>query len=135
MGILKLFKKKKSGGEPVPGEPVSVHMAEPQFYEDTENKSQFAALCLTEDCVTALPLDPRPSYRIDGKEIDDWRLALVSITEDGVLGYMEYYSALQRLRELADVGNTYVIGEKDGHLITTPLTLEEMKTLLNSDKK
>mgnify|MGYP002627163919 CR=1 FL=1 len=134
MGILNLFKKKKSGGESALGKPVSVHMAEPQFYENTENKSQLAVLCLTEDCVTALPLDPKPSYRVDGKEIDDWRLALVSITEDGVLGYMEYYSALERLRLLADVGSTYVIGEKDGHLITTPLTLEEMKTLLNGGK-
>ena len=69
---------------------------------------------------------------MDGKKLDDWRLFLFSSTEDKTLGEMEYYSALERLRSLADFGNTYVIGEKDGHLITTPLTLEQMKTLLNA---
>ena len=36
------------------------------------------------------------------------------------------------LRQLADYGNTFVIGEKDGYLVTTPLSLEEMKLLVRS---
>ena len=129
MGFFDLFKK-KNAPKPTPGEPVSVHMAEPKFFEDTDAGAVFGRFVLTEECVTALLLDPKASYRVDDKELDDWRLFLFSITEDKTLGAMEYYAALKKLRELADVGNTYVIGEKDGHLITTPLTLPQMKTLL-----
>lgn len=132
MGIFNLFKKKETAPKAMPGRPVSVHMAEPQFYEDTKTGGAFGVLCLSEDTVTALPFDPKSSYLIDGKKLDDWRLFLFSSTEDKTLGEMEYYSALERLRSLANFGNTYVIGEKDGHLITTPLTLDQMKTLLNA---
>ncbi len=109
--------------------PLKPYIPNPKIYEDKEG-NLIGVIVLTEDCATALPLDPAGNYLVDGKKISDWRLYFFSITKDCQLGFIEYYEGLDKIRKIADFGNKYVIGEKDGCLITTPLTHEELCTLL-----
>ena len=109
---------------------VEPYVSKPKFYEGDE--TPFGVFALIEDCITALPIDPKPDYLVRGKEVTDWRLGLYSTTEDKTLGFIEYYAALEKLRTLADIGTSYLVGEKDGFMVTTELTLEQMKTLLSS---
>lgn len=70
-----------------------------------------------------MPINLRETYKVEGKEVAEWKLCLVSITKDEIIGTLEYYEALNRLKN-------YSSGEKNGCLITNPLTLQEQQELL-----
>lgn len=126
MGIFDKFKKKKNNklNDDKKNELKSVEVfpANAKLYNKSTGEV-FGAFTLTEDTITALPLNPRESFKVDNKEVAEWKLGLFSITEDKVLGTLEYYEALEKLKK-------YSIGEKEGYLITNPLTLIEQQELL-----
>lgn len=127
MGIFDKLKAKKSNtnnNNKNNGElkPVEVYTADAHFYSKPTGEV-FGAFALTEGVITALPLNPREIYKVDNKEVVEWELCLVSTTEDKVIGTLEYYETLKKLR-------SYSIGEKDNHLIINPLTLSEQQELL-----
>lgn len=121
MGIFNKFRKKEKdeSGELKPAE---VFNATPHFYSKPSGEI-FGSFALTEDVITALPINPRETYKVEGKGVTEWQLCLVSITKDEIIGTLEYYEALNRLKN-------YSIGEKNGFLITNPLTLQEQQELL-----
>lgn len=123
MGIFDKFKNKGNNVNSEQ-EKIEVYNANPHFYSKPTGEA-FGSFALAEDVETALPLNPRELYKVDGKEVNEWNLCLVSVTKDEVIGTLEYYDAINKLRK-------YSIFENNGYLITKPLTLEEQLELLNN---
>ncbi len=126
MGIFDKLKKKKDNTDNNDKnselKPVEVYTANAKFYSKPTGEI-IGSFALTEGVITALPLNPREQFKVDNKEVVEWKLCLVSITEDKVIGMLEYYETLEKLR-------SYSIGEKDDYLIINPLTLSEQQELL-----
>lgn len=76
----------------------NAYRANPQVYRKKDSDALLGACVLTEDTDTLLPLHPEDQWKADGKPIHEWILNLVSITEQRVLGQMEYQEAMKRLR-------------------------------------
>ncbi len=109
---------------------INVFMAEPEIFTHKKTGTECAIFQLKEGVVTALPIEPEEKFDTDGEDYV-WRLSLADKTGKS-FNVIDYYEAIKWLRQLADYGNTFVIGEKDGYLVTTPLSLEEMKLLVRS---
>lgn len=103
--------------------PAEVFVARENFYANNEGNI-FGAFALTEDVLTGLPLDPKNTFMCQGKRVEEWKLMLISTTKKGSVGELEYYSALNKLKEFS-------IGEKDGYMIIKPLTLDEQMRIMN----
>lgn len=118
MGLFDRFRKEEVVH--VPSE--DVYVGEPHFYEKKDG-TPFGAFSLTEGTLTALPKDPKSLYAVDNQEITEWKLLLVSITNNGVLGDVEYYAAIDRLKKFAT-------GENDKNILIKGLSLEELNEIL-----
>lgn len=116
MGLLDKFKKKEiSAWE-------NAYVGNPNFYNGKDGKP-FGAFALTEGTLTSFPKNPKLLYKIDNVEVDEWKLMLVSTTNNGVLGDMDYYEALNKLMK-------FVIDERDNNILIKELSLEELNELL-----
>lgn len=104
----------------VPSE--NVYVGEPHFYEKKDG-TPFGAFSLTEGTLTALPKDPKSLYAVDNQEVTEWKLMLVSITNNGVLGDVEYYAAIDKLKKFS-------VGENDKNILIKGLSLEELTEIL-----
>ena len=116
MGLFDFLNKSKPA--------TNYYVANAQFYGEATGNI-VGAFALTETTETALPLDPRNSYTVQGRKVDNWKLNLVSITKDSVIGDLDYYAAIEKLKK-------YSTGEVNGCLITKGLTLEELYDVLNN---
>lgn len=123
MGLFDMFKKKEINNDNM--KKADVFVARENFYADKEG-NVFGAFALTEDVLTALPLDPKNRFKYQEKTIDKWKLIFISATNKGPVGELDYYLALEKLKQFS-------VGEKDGYLIINPLTLEEQKRLISED--
>ena len=83
----------------------------------------FGGFAITEATRTVLPKDPRSKFLDDGKTVDDWKLVLVSLTEDGVLGECDYYETFAGLEP-------FVIDSNEDSVLVRGLTLKELQKLL-----
>ena len=63
-----------------------------------DGEPPFGALVLTEGTETVLPKAPWAKYGLDGKPVADWKLVLVSITKQGIMGMIDYRTAMDRLK-------------------------------------
>ena len=72
---------------------------------------------------TILPVAPWAKYGLDGKPVRDWKLVLVSTTEQGILGMLDYRKAMDPLRP-------YLQEERADMVLTQGLTLEQIRGLL-----
>lgn len=127
MGLFDTFKSKKEPEAPkLPEAPQAVwdkaFSANVRFY-GREGEGPFGALVLTEGVETILPTAPWEKYGLDGKPVADWRLVLVSITSQGILGMMDYREAMARLEP-------YLQGRREGQILTKGLTKAQMERLL-----
>ena len=116
MGIFNKFKKKENGDW------KNAYMVTPNFYKGRDGKL-FGAFALTENTLTSLPKNPKALYKIDNTEVDEWKLMLVSTTNNGVLGDIDYYKAINKLMK-------YVIDEKDNNILIRGLSLKELNEVL-----
>ena len=75
------------------------YTAIPRFY--TKDNEIICVCTLTENVLTSLPksLDYETE---DGRQIEDYRLTLVSITENRVIAELEYNKAITNLMELTE---------------------------------
>ena len=89
-------------------------MGNPNFYKGKDGKP-FGAFSLTENT--------KALYKIDNTEVDEWKLMLVSTTNNGVLGDIDYYKAINKLMK-------YVIDEKDNNILIRGLSLKELNEVL-----
>ena len=97
------------------------YTAIPRFY--TKDNEIICVCKLTENVLTSLPksLDYETE---DGRQIEDYRLTLVSITENRVIAELEYNKAITKLMELAEA--------KSENNILVELNYKEMKELIEA---
>ena len=62
-------------------------------------------------------------YKVDNIEVDEWKLMLVSTTNNVILGDIDYYDAIKKLMK-------YVIDENDNNILIKGLSLEELNEVL-----
>ena len=116
MGLFDKFKKKENDDW------GNAYVGNPNFYNGKDGKA-FGAFALTEDTLTSFPKNPRLLYKVDNTEVDEWKLVLVSTTNNGVLGDIDYYEAINKLMK-------FVIDEKDNRMLIRGLSLEELNEML-----
>ena len=116
MGLFDKFKKKENNDW------ENAYVGNPNFYNGKDGKA-FGAFALTEDTLTSFPKNPRLLYKVDNTEVDEWKLVLVSTTNNGVLGDINYYEAINKLMK-------FVIDEKDNRMLIRGLSLEELNEML-----
>ncbi|WP_298016980.1 hypothetical protein [uncultured Dysosmobacter sp.] len=76
----------------------NAYRANPQIYQKKDSDALLGSCALSEGVDTLLPLHPESTCTANGKPIHEWILSLVSITEQRILGQMEYQEAMKRLR-------------------------------------
>ncbi len=116
MGLFDKFKKKEN----IDWE--NAYVGNPNFYNGKDGKP-FGAFALTEDTLTSFPKNPKPLYKVDNTEVDEWKLIFVSTTNNGVLGDMDYYEAINKLMK-------FVVDENDNNILIKGLSLEELNEVL-----
>lgn len=126
MGLFDKFKGKTG---PAPQGPTAsqeswdnAFKANVNFY-GKEGEEPFGALVLTEGVETILPLAPWEKYGLDGRPVRDWRLVLVSIETQGVLGIADYRTVMPKL-------GPYIQGQRDGLILTKGLGKAQLEGLL-----
>lgn len=72
---------------------------------------------------TILPVYPRAAY--EGKEIKNWQLSLVSMTEDKVIARVNYRTAIKVLPEIT---GTQIV---DDEMLVQGLSLEQLRQIVN----
>lgn len=97
------------------------YTAKPHFYRKPDGEI-FGAISLTEGTETILPKNPQTGYQIDGKLVSEWKLVLVSISEDAVVGEVDYVSALKK-------AETYALDANEKFILIKGLSLAELKGL------
>lgn len=116
MGLFDKFKKKENNSF------ENAYVGKPNFYNGKDDKP-FGAFALTEETLTSLPKNPKPLYKVDNMEIDEWKLMLVSTTQNGILGDIDYYIAINKLMK-------FVIEENVNNILIRGLSLQELNDLL-----
>ena len=116
MGLFDKFKRKENNVW------KNAYMGKPNFYNGKDGKT-FGAYALTEGTLTSFPKNPRLFYKVDKREVDEWKLMLVSTTNNGILGDIDYYDAIKKLMK-------YVIDENDNNILIKKLSLEELNEVL-----
>lgn len=116
MGLFDKFKKKENN------DLENVYVGNPNFYNGKDGKP-FGAFALTEGTLTSFPKNPKLLYKVDNIEVDEWKLMLVSTTNNVILGDIAYYDAIKKLMK-------YVIDENDNNILIKGLSLEELNEVL-----
>lgn len=116
MGLFNKFEKKENDNW------KNAYIGNPNFYKGKDGKP-FGAFALTENTLTSLPKNPKALYKIDDTEVDEWKLILVSTTNNEVLGDVDYYKAINKLMK-------FVIDEKDSNILIKGLSLEGLNEVL-----
>lgn len=116
MGLFDKFKKKENNDW------ENAYVGNPNFYND-KNGKLFGAFALTEGTLTSFPKNPKLLYKVDNIEVDEWKLMLVSTTNNVILGDIDYYDAIKKLMK-------YVIDENDNNILIKGLSLEELNEVL-----
>ena len=116
MGLFDRRKEKKTSADW-----SNAYQATPKFYGKPDG-SPFGAFAVTEGTEIILPKTPQIQYRVDGKEISEWRMMLISTTKDSIIGDSEYFMALKKVEKYA------LDSDKDSILIKG-LSLAELESL------
>ena len=116
MELFDKFKKKENNDW------ENAYVGNPNFYNGKDSKP-FGAFALTEGTLTSFPKNPRLLYKVDNIEVDEWKLMLVSTTNNVILGDIDYYDAIKKLMK-------YVIDENDNNILIKKLSLEELNEVL-----
>ena len=116
---MDLFKKLKKEKSPVDWS--KAYTARLRFYAKPDG-SPFGAIALTEGTETVLPKVPQNEYAVDGQQVLDWRLALISTTRDGFVGDCEYSEALEKLEK-------YMIDSSERNILIRALSLDELEAI------
>ena len=96
------------------------YRAEPHVYE--KDGKVVVGFALTENTHSLFPLAPQREWKIGDKTPELWFISVVSLTQDKVIGTIEYHEAIKRL--MPDI-----IAMKDGWGLIRPLTDEKLEAL------
>lgn len=117
MGLFDKLKRKKEGFTK-----INAHVATPHFYEK-QDESPFGAIALTEGTLTILPENPQEKYRVDAKPVSDWKLVLVSTSTDSIIGEVDYFTALNKIKK-------YMLDSTGDSVLIKALSLTELESLI-----
>lgn len=117
---MHLFGKENTNAFDNPGW-QKAYRAVPKIYASAED-APFGAFALTEETTSIFP--KRPRAKVDGINVTDWILYLVSITNDELLGDINYFKALDAMKE-------YVLAQDEENILVRGLNLGEMEALLH----
>lgn len=118
MGLFVRIKRKKENVDW-----NNTYIAVPKFYEKADG-TLLGAIALTEDTKSVLPKLLQKKYMVDGKAVSEWKLVLVSITKDAVIGEMDYFKALEKIEK-------YALDIKNDSVLVKRLSLSELETLIS----
>lgn len=96
-------------------------IATPEFYGKPDG-TPFGAIALTEGTETVLPKLPQNQYRVDGKEVSEWKIVLISTTKDTVIGDADYFTALKAVEK-------HALDSKKDSILVKGLSLSELESL------
>lgn len=116
MGLFDKLKSKK--------ENVDWSMAfipTPQFYAKPDGNT-FGAITLTEETETILPKTPYEKYKVDRNIVSEWKMVLVSISKDSVIGDVDYFTALKKAEK-------YALDSNKDSILIKGLSLDELEGL------
>lgn len=116
MGLFDKHKKKENANWD------SAYVGKPNFY-GRPGGTPFGAFALTEDTLTSFPKNPKALYKVDNAEVEEWKMVLVSITKDGVLGDIDYYDGIKKLSK-------FIIDETEDNILIKNLSLDEISSIL-----
>ena len=116
MGLFGKFKKEKTAVDW-----SNAYAATPKFYAKPDG-SPFGAIALTEGTETILPKMPQNEYAVDGKQVDDWKIVLVSTTKDCVMGDCDYQKALKKLEK-------HTLDSRENTILVKGLSLDELEAI------
>lgn len=95
------------------------YVAKPNFYE---KNNEIVGVCTLTEGVLSL-LQKEFNLAVDGKKVENYQLAIFSITEDKIIAYMDYYKAVQILEKNAkSVSDNFILVESN---------LQELKDLID----
>ncbi len=114
------FGKEKSSAFDNPGW-QKARRAVPKIYA-SEEEVPFGAFALDEETLSIFP--KRPHAQVDGVNVADWKLYLVSMTNDELLGDVNYFKALDAMKD-------YILAEDGENILVRALNLGEMEALLH----
>lgn len=101
MGLFGFGKKQPENGVSSQEEAArrwkDAYQANPQVFRKKDSEALLGNCTLTEDVDTLLPLYPQRQWAVDGRPVPVWILSIVSITENRILGQLEYQEAMKRL--------------------------------------
>lgn len=97
------------------------YKAKPHFYKQSDG-SVFGAMSLTEGVKTMFLKQPQIHFEVEGQRISQWRIALISTTNDSMIGQMDYGTCLKKLQP-------YILAEDSNFILVRELTLDELKSL------
>lgn len=101
----------------------SCHKAQPNMYEKDGKRYMF--FTLKEGVDTVLCLQPAEVYSVDKPEEVEYRLLLLSTTEDTLIGNLPFYKSVRFLKD-------YVVEDKFPLVLLRGLTLEDMKIFVQN---
>lgn len=97
------------------------YKAKPHFYKQSDG-SVFGAMSLTEGVKTMFLKQPQIHFEAEGQRISQWRIALISTTNDSMIGQLDYGTCLKKLQP-------YILAEDSNFILVRGLTLDELKSL------
>lgn len=97
------------------------YKAKPHFYKQSDG-NVFGAMSLTEGVKTMFLKQPQIHFEVEGQRISQWRIALISTTNDSMIGQMDYGTCLKKLQP-------YILAEDSNFILVRGLTLDELKSL------
>lgn len=97
------------------------YKAKPHFYKQSDG-SVFGAMSLTEGVKTMFLKQPQIHFEVEGQRISQWRIALISTTNDSMIGQLDYGTCLKKLQP-------YILAEDSNFILVKGLTLDELKNL------
>lgn len=97
------------------------YKAKPHFYKQSDG-SVFGAMSLTEGVKTMFLKQPQIHFEVEGQRISQWRIALISTTNDSMIGQLDYETCLKKLQP-------YILAEDSNFILVRGLTLDELKSL------
>lgn len=116
MGLFSKFKKDTPSVDW-----SKAYTATPKFYGKPDG-SPFGAIAVTEGAETILPKVPQNEYAVDGKQVSDWKMVLVSTTKDSIIGDCDYFRALKKLEK-------YALDSTPNTVLIKGLSLEELESV------
>ncbi|WP_022749793.1 DUF4299 family protein [Lachnobacterium bovis] len=119
MGLFDKFKKKQNDQDYRKLNEEEYYIAKPNFYE---NNNEVVGICtLTEGVLTLL--QKKLNYAVNEKKIENYKLAIFSMTNDKVIAHLDYDKAIKVLENNAQANSdNYILVE---------LNLEELRKLID----